>query len=328
MSFYKKVKNRIKNTVANFKSDSNFSFKYACWRIIDEYSSRLGWKKISSPVHAKREKWISVYLEKHLQSVVEEFKDKDNVGCFSENAPIWICWWDGEDVAPALVKQCIKSIKKNAGVHKVCFITKDNYSEYIEIPEYMLQKVAEKKMKLAHLADYIRIALLEKYGGLWIDTTMYCHRVIPEEYFELPFFTCKSEECDCGYLSRMRWVTFCIGGYKNNIVFTFLKRAFEEYWKNHDNAIDYLFFDHLIDIAYNNVPAIKKFIDSVPINNLHRDDLQAAMNEALPGDSFDNIIKDDTVLYKLSWRESYSEKTADGQESVYGHFLNMKTGEK
>ena len=59
------------------------------------------------------------------------------------------------------------------------------------------------------------------------------------------------------------------------------------------------------------------------INNIHRDDLQAAFNAKLPADQFDNIIKDDTVLYKLSWRETYSLSTAEGRKSIYAHFLEM-----
>ena len=36
---------------------------------------------------------------------------------------------------------------------------------------------------------------------------------------------------------------------------------------------------------------------------------------------FHEIINSNTVLYKLSWRETYSLKTADGEESIYSYFL-------
>ena len=100
-----------------------------------------------------------------------------------------------------------------------------------------------------------------------------------------------------------------------------MKNAFEIYWREENTAIDYLFFDDLIYIAKENIPSIRKSLETVPINNIHRDDLQAAMNDALPAKEFWNVIRDDTSLYKLSWRETYSKMSSDGKQSVYGYFL-------
>ena len=105
-----------------------------------------------------------------------------------------------------------------------------------------------------------------------------------------------------------------------------MKDAFERYWSRHEYAIDYLFFDHLIYLAYMNVPAIRSGLDAVPVNNPHRDDLQAAMNAALPAEKLASVIQPETVLYKLSWREVYSPTTADGEQSVYGLLLDMQIG--
>ena len=47
------------------------------------------------------------------------------------------------------------------------------------------------------------------------------------------------------------------------------------------------------------------------------------MNEAISRKQFKEIIKPDTILYKLSWRESYSLKTIDGGASIYKYFLDQ-----
>ena len=46
--------------------------------------------------------------------------------------PVWVCWWQGLDSAPDIVKRCVESIyryvpKDSAQIH---FITFDNYMEY------------------------------------------------------------------------------------------------------------------------------------------------------------------------------------------------------
>lgn len=318
-----RVTKRLKMMTKSFQSDCRFSIYFALLRICDEIGGCIKFNKISRWAHQKKDQWILNYLHKKLSSTIDNLQSEDHMGEFTDGAPIWICWWTGIETAPPLVKQCICSIKNNAGDHPVCFIDKDTYHQYIDIPEYMLKKVQAGHMGLAHLADYIRVALLEKYGGVWLDATIYCTQPIDEEIFKHPFFTCKSEPCECGYLSRMRWVTFVLGGWKNNIIYKYLREAFEAYWQSNEYAIDYLFFDHLIELGCQTIPAIKAQLDQVPCNNLHRDDLQAAMNAAMPAEAFSTVIHEDTSLYKLSWRETYSETTAMGEPSIYQYFLNM-----
>ena len=81
--------------------------------------------------------------------------------------------------------------------------------------------------------------------------------------------------------------------------------------------------DYLINIACLKLGCVSESIASIPENNLHRDDLQAAMNAALPAEAFESVLREDTTLYKLSWRETYSMETEDGRPSVYAHFLKM-----
>ncbi len=316
-----RILGRTQMTLNSFKSDCHFSFYYAILRLLDELGGRAGLKNISNNAHRNKDKWIINYLCKKYSKILTKYKT-GTVGNKVENSPIWVCWWTGEETAPELVRQCIQSIRRCSGKREVIFIDKNNYFKYIQVPNYMLEKVKQKKMGLAHLADYIRVSLIAKYGGLWLDSTIFCSKEIPDGYFSQPFFTCKSKENpDSKFISKMRWTTFVLGGYSENIVFLYLKEMLEEYWKNEEVAIDYLLFDYIIEIGYEKSDYIKEMIDNVPINNIHRDELQAAMNVAEKAGKFHEIINEGTVLYKLSWREAYSLKTADGEESVYSYFL-------
>lgn len=319
-----RLKRRYKMTVENWRSDCCFSRKLAWLRIADDIGGRAHMHRLSIWAHGKKEEWILEYLQNMLEPVIQKYKKVEETGIMAENAPIWVCWWTGEETAPPLVRQCIRSIKKNAGKHPVYLITQINYEEYIKVPDFILWKMQSGQMRLAHFADYLRVSLLEQYGGLWLDATIFCTREVPEECFSKTFFTCKSEWKESSYLSNYQWVTFCLGGWQHNVFFQFMKEAFECYWKTEDIAIDYLFFDDLIYLAKENISIIRKIMEEVPINNIHRDDLQAAMNAALPAEEFWNVVRKDTTLYKLSWRESYQQKTADNQESVYGYFLRLE----
>lgn len=316
-----RIKRRYEMTVYNWKNDCEFSKNLACLRLVDDIGRRIGLNRLSDWAHLKKDEWILNYLQNMLKSSVHKYEKCEDEGRKVDNAPIWICWWDGEKNTPMLVKQCIKSVEKNAGKHPVYLLSKENYSDYIDVPDYILHKLEGKRMGLAHFTDYLRVSLLKQYGGLWLDATIFCSKEIMSEYFEYPFFTCKSEIKKGCYLSDFQWTTFCLGGWENHVFYQFMKEALEVYWREETTAIDYLFFDDLIYIAKENIPSIWKALKNVPINNIHRDDLQAAMNARLPAQEFWDVIKEDTCLYKLSWREPYSKKSADGKMSVYGYFL-------
>jgi hypothetical protein len=154
-----------------------------------------------------------------------------------------------------------------------------------------------------------------------LDATIFCSQPLPEDIFQMPLFTCKGRTADVDYCSDYKWTVFCIGGYRGNMIFRGLQAMLELYWKRNRVAIDYLFLDYIIKLFYSENKTCANMIDSIPENNLRRDDLQAAMNAALPASRIDQIIQPDTVLYKLSWREKYVAQTQDGKVSVYGAFL-------
>lgn len=323
-NLYYRIKKRYEMTETNWKRDCRFSKKLAWFRLIDDIGRRVGFKNISQWAHSQKDEWILKYLQNKFNKVIDRYKNDTFMGIKNRIAPIWICWWSGENDAPSLVKQCIKSIRKNAGKHPVYLITEQNYAEYVELADYIIEKVGLGSICIANFTDYLRVSLLEKYGGLWLDATMFSTNSIPEKYFELPIFTCKSNLEDNGYLSKQQWTSFCIGGWEKSVFFRFLREVFEKYWMDEEVAIDYLLVDYIIKIAIQNLPVVRQAMEKIPYNNVHRDDLQAAMNEALPANEFWNVIRKDTNLYKLSWRETYLTETDDKQETVYGYFLKMQ----
>ena len=320
---FNKINRRITRIAQTYSIDSTFSKKLANYRFIDELSWKLHFAKISTFYHDKKDEWILDYLYNKLHTQIEKYKDDTDIGVKETNPPIWVCWWSGEEDAPALVKQCIKSTRKNAGDHPVYLITENNYTEYIDIPSYILNKLMSGKMCIANFTDYLRVSLIEKYGGLWLDATIFCSKQIPEECFEASFYTCKNLPVKSRYISQFRWTSFCLGGRKKHVFYRFFKEALETYWHDEDVSIDYLLVDYIIETAYRYLPTVKQCMDELLPNNPHRDDLQAAMNSALSAENWSNIINNDTVLYKLSWRETYSHKTVNGEQSIYDYFLNM-----
>ena len=327
MRIAEKIKNKSRDIRSYWKADLRFSKKYAVLRLKEIIFAMLRMNNLSNLSFHKREQYLIEYIKNDIDDTIKKYKRKEYIGNYIADEPIWVCWWTGLETAPPIVKQCVKSIYRNSNNHKVNLITQDNYFKYVDVPDYIMNKMVQGLMGLAHFTDYLRVCLIEKYGGLWLDATIFCSEQLSNDYFTLPFFTLKSPYRETRYISKYRWTTFCLGGWRHNQFFLFMKDALEEYWLKNDYAIDYLFFDYIISIARDNNVFIRDLMDAVAENTPHRDDLQAAMNAALPAEQFENVINKDTTLYKLSWRETYSELTADGKPSIYNRFLNLKNFE-
>ena len=263
------------------------------------------------------EKWIQKYLKELFEDLFSKYREDGDCGQPVDKAPIWMLWWTGEEDAPQLVKRCMESVKKNAAGHPVHILTQENYTQYVKVPDIIMEKVQSGNIRLAHLADYIRVKLLAEHGGLWLDATIYISQQIPEEIFAFPMFTFKGPVMESEFVSNYRWSTFGLGGWKGNVFYRVIAEALEHYWTKNDYAITYLFFDSIINSAYENLPELKRLIDALPENHIHRNDLQKAMEEGLPAEKLDSVINEDTGFYKLNWKATFPEESPDGKPTIY-----------
>lgn len=79
------------------------------------------------------------------------------------NRTIWI-YWDDLSKVPEYVKICKETMEKNKGLFDIVVLSEKNIRDYIEIPS-----ITKTFHHHCQRADYYRIKLLEKYGGIWID---------------------------------------------------------------------------------------------------------------------------------------------------------------
>jgi len=90
---------------------------------------------------------------------------------------IWRYWAQGWENAPFMVQHCTESIYHYAPDWEIINLDDDNIGEYIELPEILLK---EPNFPKATLSDLIRILLLKKYGGVWIDATIFLNTNLTE----------------------------------------------------------------------------------------------------------------------------------------------------
>ena len=236
-----KIKRKLKEIFREFNIDRKyFSYKLAFIKLINNITYRGSFfRKINKWSLQKRHSEILKYILKKYTYIIEKYQQEDETAENSRKQNIWICWLQGEELAPQLVKNCIDSIRRHCNNHEVILITMENYKDYIKMPNYILDKYQKGIISNAHFSDIIRMTLLRDYGGLWIDATVFCTKDIPNDVFDKVFFSCKSPKVETNYISGLQWTSFIIGGKKNSLFYRYILDFYLEYWKNEDMIIDY-----------------------------------------------------------------------------------------
>ena len=202
---------------------------------------------------------LTEYFTKGIET--EQIKPKKT---FENEKIIWQFWgqgWDFEKL-PEVVKISYKSVQKYNEDYKIIHLDMNNINDYLEIPKYILEKVESKKISFAHFTDIIRLALLNNYGGVWIDATILLTDYLPQEYFEMEYFMFQRddslslenkkdwEKYDDFYFSwndemKVRVLNSIIFAKKNNEIIKILLDMLLIFWKYNDLAPNYFFFQVL-----------------------------------------------------------------------------------
>lgn len=212
----------------------------------------------------------------------------------------WTCWWQGEKHAPELVRACLESQHRNLpqGVKHVV-ITADNYENYITLPECIQQKVKSGDITLTTLSDIIRSALLYKYGGFWMDSTLLVCKPLEKNILDFPFYTRNLPETQ--YCSNAMWSGWFLYTIPGNKLFCFLMESFFYYFSIHSKIKHYFMIDYLIAIACNLYRDIEEQLKAVPYNNEGAQELLKHITEPFDDEKVKNYIRNSSVQ-KLSYK--------------------------
>lgn len=192
-----------------------------------------------------REQRAYDYLDKFIVLNQGEASDvcKNRITEKKVNFPIWVCWLQGIDNAPEIVKVCIHSIKKYISGGEMTIITLDNLSEYIDLPDFIIKKYKEGIISSTHLSDIIRVTLLSVYGGCWIDATVYVMGKIPDAWYKKGFFMFDISDKANEFKLLGSWWIACEPG---NKLIREIRDCLFKYWSQENVLCDYFLFHKLL----------------------------------------------------------------------------------
>lgn len=85
---------------------------------------------------------------------------------------IWFLWLQGYDDMPEVVQKCYNSWRRYNSDWEIIFLDKNNLQSFIDIDELLTDRTEE--IPKVSISEIVRINVLQKYGGVWVDASCYC----------------------------------------------------------------------------------------------------------------------------------------------------------
>lgn len=240
-------------------------------------------------------------LERKYRDKLEQFNNEYKDAEHKSSDKVWVCWFQGMDNAPELVQQCYKSLQNNLTDREIVLITEENMFQYVSFPDYIVKKWRSGVITHTHMTDLLRIELLIKHGGMWVDATVFCSgkgENIPKYYFNSDLFFYQTlkpgRDGHSSYFSS--WL---ISSKSNNKILSAVQYLLYEYWKENKDIVDYFLLHDFMAIVLDRYENEWKRV--IPVDN--------AMPHVLLLRLFDNYdeeiwtaIKMQTPFHKLSYK--------------------------
>ena len=248
-----------------------------------------------------------------LENTSPEKKDRKNSNV------VWSCWLQGIDAAPEIVKRCMHTQKNWMRDWKYIVIDRNNYHSYIDIPNYIIEKWESGKISNAHFSDLIRLELLIKYGGIWMDSTIFLSDRIPDYIKNSDLFLYTN---DNSFDTRRNLENWFIKAKSNSQFLTYIRDVLYEYWKRENKCQEYFIWNLFAYYAAKKYPDELREMPCIPHNVCY------LLNRSLESEySFERMrtIYSITPIHKLSYKFDINKM---GKDSIYARLIGENDVDK
>lgn len=200
--------------------------------------------------------------EHYLRPYVEAARNvPEDIPVHDEPRRVFTLWLQGPEQAPPLVRACLDSIRRNCDAELVILDGRTVF-DWITLPDYIVRKWKEGKIKAAHFSDICRVELLYRYGGVWMDATDYLDAPLPEWLWASDFFVYLGGDTLKGAYGGIQ--NCFIRGAKDAYLLKVWWEAMFAYWAAEDSCVDYFVHQMLFCQAVAANPRAAELYASMP----------------------------------------------------------------
>lgn len=215
---------------------------------------------------------------------------------------IWMFWNDMRWM-PQIVKRCIESVKHYADCD-VIIVTDKTILDYVEIPDYILDKYNNSIISQTHFSDILRVSLLSVYGGTWIDATVYLTSPIPKKYRDCNLCIVRGDTWGLDKYNRM--TSMCSSWYMatrpENEFIVAIRDALYGYWYLEEELKEYFLIHIIFAKLLDSNQDFRRQWDEMPfLSSQDAHYLNANLSRTFSEEKWQDI-KEVTFMHKLTYK--------------------------
>lgn len=266
----------------------------------------------------------SLMRKYHQDEVVQRFVQitpRADIGAeIGATSPIWVCWWQGEEHMPEVVRLCYRSIKQHACHHPVVLLTEENQSQYLHLPPMVWDKYQAGIISRTHLSDIARVYLLKEYGGIWMDATILLMEDVDRVVDIHSAYWSYRHVTPYNNVSKGLWTSYFQASSKDHFISAYLYESLVHWWEHNDKLFTYLQFDYFFRLGYNHLPAMRSCIDHLPVRPIGM--LRKILDAEYDSVQWERVIGE-APFHKLSYKKYTKKCTKQGKTTHYAHLLEL-----
>jgi len=213
---------------------------------------------------------------------------------------IWICWLQGIDHAPELVRQCFATVQHWASDYEIRVLTEENLFSYLSLPDAIMSKYQKGRIPFAQFSDIVRVSLLAQYGGIWLDATVALTGPLPRYITDEPLFFFRSSWLNPSPHIGSNWL---LASTAKHPIMVNMAHLLVMYWQKEHYLRDYYIFHLLLAIVVKNsqqaaeMVARMPYVDNTAVHTMMFRGAKESYSQALK----DDILSRSTI-HKLSYK--------------------------
>jgi Capsular polysaccharide synthesis protein/Tetratricopeptide repeat len=175
------------------------------------------------------------FLSRHLPEIQAAAAESPATPDPRAGRQVYVFWAQGIQDAPPLVRLCARHARHHHG-ERVTFLDGPALRQRLELPPEVARSIGADWTKLS---DLLRLELLRRHGGIWLDATCLTCAPLPDVLPRNGFFAFT--------IRPGRPASWLLAAAPGHHIIATMCAAQHVYWAHHERARDYFLFHHMFE---------------------------------------------------------------------------------
>ena len=253
------------------------------------------------------------FVAQHLDEIRARAEQQTSAAPWPARPRVHIYWAQGIQHAPTVVRVCQAALSRRHRPDDVVVLDDNLLPHYVDLPPRVLRRTFDDKTKLS---DVLRLELLWRYGGVWMDATCLPRQrvldvvpdLLPSGFFA---FTYRPARISSWFLASA----------PGNPVVAMVREAQFVHWEHNEKPLGYYVLHHLFESLYHLDEGFRAAYAPTPRVSSHPPSRFAReMHKPYDAGHYDELLGA-SFVHKLSYKYPTSDVTPD---SMLSHLVRME----